>query len=140
VTVASGTPDPIAVDIVATSAVILNEPSNEMSTTEPVIASSIPAFSWSSYPSTSDYVIEVTDATTGQVVWGGFTNTDGIVSKNISIEGTTTINYNSDGTAAIAELTPGKIYRWRVYASKDNVSGWNLIAASEDQMGLIRIE
>lgn len=142
VSLSGGVADPVSVDIVATSAVIPNSPTNEMSTTAPIAASVQPTFSWSAYPSTSDYVIEVTDATTRQVVWGGFTNTDGVITKNMVIESNvTSVEFNYDGTASIDALTPGKIYRWRVYASKDNVeTGWNLIAASEDQMGLIKVE
>jgi hypothetical protein len=142
VSLSSGVADLVSVDIVATSAVIPNSPTNEMSTTAPIAASVTPTFSWSAYPSTSDYVIEVTDATTGQVVWGGFTKTDGVITKNIVIESNvTSVEFNYDGTASVAALTAGKIYRWRVYASKDNVqTGWNLIAASENQMGLIKVE
>lgn len=142
VSLSSGVADPVSVDIVATSAVIPSSPTNEMSTTAPIAAPVKPTFSWSAYPSTSDYVIEVTDATTGQVVWGGFTNTDGVITKNIVIESNvTSVEFNFDGTASVDALTPGKIYRWRVYASKDNVqTGWNLIAASENQMGLIKVE
>ena len=113
-----------------------------MTTTAPVDAFVTPTFQWAAYASTSDYVIEVTDATTGKVVWGGFTNTNGVVTKNIVIpSSTTSIIYNSDGKASPSQLTTGKIYRWRIFASKNNVqTGWNLIAASEDQMGLIKIQ
>ena len=142
VTVSSGAASPVSVDIVATSAVILTTPTNAMTTTAPVDAFVTPTFQWAAYASTSDYVIEVTDATTGKVVWGGFTNTNGVVTKNIVIpSSTTSIIYNSDGKASPSQLTTGKIYRWRIFASKNNVqTGWNLIAASEDQMGLIKIQ
>lgn len=142
VTVSNGSANPASVDLVATSAVLLTSPTNAMTTTVPVDASATPTFQWSAYASTSDYIIEVTDAATGQVVWGGFTNSGGTITKNIIIPGnTTSATYNSDGKASSAQLTVGKIYRWRIYASKDNVqTGWNLIAASEDQMGLIKIK
>ena len=101
-----------------------------------------PTFSWNAYSSTSDYVIEVTDATTGQVIWGGFDESGALLEKNIVIPSNqTSIQYNTDGNA-LASLESGKIYRWRVFASKnDNNSdtGWTLISASEEQMGLIRI-
>jgi hypothetical protein len=142
VTISGGTADPGSVDIVATSAVILTSPTNAMNTTVPVSATTTPTFEWSAYPSTSDYVIEVTDASTGNVIWGGFTNTDGTITKNITIpSNTTSVAFDSDGTATDA-LEVGKVYRWRVYASKNNnQSGtWNLISASEDQQGLIIIE
>jgi hypothetical protein len=141
VTVAGGTSSPSSVDIVATSAVILQTPSNEMITTAPVDATLTPTFQWSAYPSTSDYVIEVTDASTGAVIWGGLTKDGGTLIKNISIpSNTTSITFNADGNAA-APLAAGKVYRWRIFASKNNAQtdSWNLIAASEDQMGLIKI-
>lgn len=142
VTVTSGTADVASVDIVATSAVLLTGPTNEMSTTVPFESSANPTFTWTAYASTSDYVIEVTDASTGKVVWGGFTSANGTVSKNITIpSSTTSIVYNSDGSAT-SELVSGKVYRWRIFASKNNVQSgtWNLIAASEDQGGLIKIQ
>lgn len=141
VTVSGGVAAPASVDIVSTSAVILATPTNEMAVTVPVEEmSTTPTFDWNAYPSTSDYVIEVTDAATGQVVWGGFSNS-GTVTKNIIIpSNTTAVLYNFDGTASVGSLTPGKVYRWRIFASKDNVDGWKLIAASEDQMGLIKIK
>jgi len=145
VTVASGVPTPTTVAIKATSAVGLVSPTNALSTTVPtLVASTTPTFTWNSYPSTSDYVIEVMDASTGVVIWGGFTGMGtASVAKNIVIPSSqTSITYNSDGTAS-APLVSGKTYRWRIYASKnDNQSatGWSLISMSEDQMGLIAIQ
>jgi hypothetical protein len=52
------------------------------------------------------------------------------------------VQYNFDGTASIAELVPGRIYKWKIYASKNDVNsatGWTLISASEDQLGLIKV-
>jgi hypothetical protein len=143
VTLAAGVPTPATVDIVATSAVILTSPTNAMTTIVPVDATTTPTFQWSSYSSTSDYVIEVADASTGIVVWGGFTNTNGTITKKITIpSSTTSITYNSDSKASQAALTVGKVYRWRIFASKNNnqTNSWNLIAASEDQMGLIKVK
>ncbi|MEO5600324.1 MAG: carboxypeptidase regulatory-like domain-containing protein [Cyclobacteriaceae bacterium] len=142
VTITGGTPDLSSVDIVATSAVLLSTPTNEMSTTVPMETSATPTFQWTAYASTSDYVIEVTDASTGNVVWGGFTNSGGTLTKNITIpSNTTSITFNSDGNAK-SELISGKVYRWRIFASKNNVQSgsWNLIAASEDQEGLIKVK
>jgi hypothetical protein len=142
VTVNGGVSTPSATDIVATSAAILTSPTNEMTTTAPVESTATPTFQWASYPSTSDYVIEVTDASTGSVIWGGFTNTSGTLTKNITIpSSTTSVVFNSDGKATSA-LVVGKVYRWKIYASKNNnqTSSWNLIAASEEQRGLIKIK
>ena len=83
------------------------------------------------------------DAATGQVVWGGFSHQQGVIGKNYTIGGgATSAVYNEDNSASVATLVPGRIYRWRIYASKDDAKsavGWNLISASEDQMGLIKI-
>jgi hypothetical protein len=45
-----------------------------------------------------------------------------------------------DGKAPIA-LQPGQVYRWRIYASKNDIkelTGWKLISVSEDQRGLVK--
>jgi hypothetical protein len=142
VTINGGVSTPSATDIVATSAAILTSPTNEMTTTAPVESGATPTFQWGSYPSTSDYVIEVTDASTGSVIWGGFTNTNGTLTKNITIpSNTTSVAFNFDGKATSA-LVVGKVYRWKIYASKNNnqTGSWNLIAASEEQRGLIKIK
>ena len=69
-TVSGGTASPLPVDIVATSAVILATPTNLTVATLPVEeTSTTPTFEWEAYPSTNDYVIEVTDVATGQIVW-----------------------------------------------------------------------
>lgn len=132
----------LAFDI--TGSVTVNSPSNEATTNQPIeVTSTTPTFQWAAYSSTSDYVIEVIDATTGTVVWGGFDKSGENPVKNIVIPSSqTSIQFNSDGNAAIAELVPGRIYRWRVFASKNDqnsTTGWTLISASEDQLGLIKV-
>lgn len=58
----------VTVEIDITPAVILDRPTNMPDRTVPFeINGTTPTFSWNAYSSTSDYVIEVTDATTGQV-------------------------------------------------------------------------
>ncbi|MDH4192126.1 MAG: carboxypeptidase regulatory-like domain-containing protein [Betaproteobacteria bacterium] len=145
VVVAGGAPTPAQVAIKATSAVGLTSPTNALTSTVPVsvAASPAPVFTWAAYPSSTDYVIEVMDAATGTVIWGGFGSAGGQPVKNITIpSATTSIDFNSDGNATAA-LVSGRIYRWRIYASKNNVqspTGWSLISASEDQLGLIKIQ
>ncbi len=131
------------IDFDITNSVTLNSPSNEAGTTIPTeITSKTPTFTWNAYSSTSEYVIEVTDATTGNVIWGGIDQSGDLPTKNIIIPSSqTSIAYNSDGNASSA-LEVGKVYRWRIYASKNDQNsdtGWTLISASEDQQGLIRI-
>ena len=137
VTVAGGS---ITRDFSVTGAVELNAPTNDATSTVPVPTSSTPTFEWKKYSSTSDYVIEVSDAN-GNVIWGGFSNNWTV--KNITIPSSqNSIMFDSDGNATEA-LQIGKVYRWRIYASKDNTqspTGWELISVSEDQRGLIIIE
>lgn len=123
-----------------TGAVTLDEPTNTANSTVPVETSAIPTFTWTDYPSTTDYVIEVTDAN-GQLVWGGFDSNWTV--KNIVIPSSeNSIEFNSDGSA-VGNLETGRVYRWKIYASKDDAqspTGWELISVSEDQRGLIIIE
>ena len=136
VTVSSGS---TTRDFSVTGAVSLSDPTNAENTSEPLeITTTTPTFTWNSYSSTSDYVIEVINSN-GVVIWGGFSSNWTV--KNISIPSSqTSITYNSDGNATEA-LQAGQVYRWRIYASKDAQGGasWNLISSSEDQRGLIMV-
>lgn len=128
-----------------TGSISIASPTNEPSTTKAVeVTSTTPTFSWNTYSSTSDYVIEVTDASTGIVVWGGFDKSGTLPLKKIVIPAAQkSIQYNADGTASIASLQPGKVYRWRIFASKNDQNsstGWTLISASEDQLGLFKVK
>jgi len=143
VTVSGGTSSPATLTFDITGPVTLKTPTNVLTSTVPVSSGSVPTFQWTAYSSTSDYVIEVTDASTGLVVWGGFDKSGTLPVKNIVIPSNqTSISYNADGNAAVSSLVEGKIYRWRIYASKNDVNsptGWTLISVSEDQEGLIKI-
>jgi hypothetical protein len=130
----------VILDFSVTGAVSLINPTNSMSGTDPIeVSGGAVQFSWEAYPSASDYVIEVMNAN-GALIWGGFSD-DGSI-KNVIIPDTeTSVLFNFDGSTS-ADLEPGKVYRWRIYASKDDnqsSTGWRLISASEDQQGLIRI-
>jgi Carboxypeptidase regulatory-like domain len=121
-------------------AVNLTYPINDMASTLPYgINTTTPTFTWMAYSSTDDYVIEVSDVN-GNVIWGGFGSSGTI--KNITIPKTTTfIKYNIDGKATQA-LQNGHIYRWRIFASKNDNSdprGWKIISVSEEQEGLIKV-
>jgi hypothetical protein len=144
VAVTGGTVNPATLTFDITGSVTLQSPTNPLTNTIPVeITSTRPTFQWIAYPSTTDYVIEVTDATTGQIVWGGFEKIADLPVKKITIPASSTsVVYNSDANATIPDLLAGRVYRWRIFASKDDVNsptGWNLISASEDQTGLIKI-
>jgi hypothetical protein len=125
-----------------TGAVKLVSPTNDSTTTTPVvITNTVPTFTWSAYSSTNDYVIEVSDIN-GNVIWGGFTKGSTIVKNIIIPKSQLSIAFNSDGKATSA-LKTNTIYRWRIYASKDDVTsstGWKLISVSEDQRGLFMIK
>ena len=127
-------------DFSVTGAVSVESPTNDASSTVPVSAPAVPTFTWAKYSSTSDYVIEVSDAN-GNVIWGGF-NADWTVKHIVIPSANNSIEFNSDGNATESLIT-GNVYRWRVYASKNNAqspTGWELISVSEDQRGLIIIE
>jgi hypothetical protein len=126
-----------------TGAIKLVSPTNDSASTVPVeVTGATPTFTWQAYSSTSDYIIEVSDIN-GNVIWGGFTKNGGTITKNIIIPKTqVSIVFNSNGTAT-STLKTKTVYRWRVYASKDDVSsstGWKLISVSEEQRGLFMIK
>lgn len=126
-----------------TGAVSLTSPTNDSTTTKPIeITSLTPTFSWAPYSSVNDYIIEVSDVN-GNVIWGGFTKNAEVITKNIVIpKSQTSIVFNSDGKAT-AQLKKGVIYRWKIYASKDDAKeplGWKLISVSEDQRGLFIVK
>ena len=132
--------DTIDRDFSLTGAIEVLAPTNPASSTWPVdVQGTHPLFSWAAYSSADDYIIEVTDHN-GRVLWGGFAD-DWTVRKVVVPRTSTSIEYNSDSTAT-EELQIGRVYRWRVYASKDDArepTGWKLISASEEQRGLVRI-
>lgn len=129
-------------DYSITGAVLLTGPTNASESAEPeLLTTSTPDFTWSPYSSTSDYVVEVSDAN-GNVIWGGFSTANGLPVKNVVIDkAQTTVTFNFDGSAS-GTLEAGQVYRWRIYASKDDTqeqTGWKLISVSEDKMGLVKI-
>jgi hypothetical protein len=141
VTVSGGAVDrPFSV----TNSVEVVSPSNTSTSVEPVVVTSTtPTFEWTPYSSTTDYVIEVSDAN-GNLIWGGIDTSGAEPIKSIIIPSSQlSVDFNSDGNASIAALELGKTYRWRVFASKDSnqsVVGWELISVSEDQRGLFTVE
>lgn len=131
---------PVSLNFSITGAVSLTSPTNTASSTQPLVVSSItPIFTWSAYASTDNYVIEISDIN-GNVIWGGFSN-NGTVRNFVIPKTTTSITYNTNGTAT-QPLQNGQIYRWRIFASKNDSGdsrGWKIISVSEDQQGLIKI-
>lgn len=130
----------ILLNFSVTNAVTLISPTNDSISVQPIeVSIDTLNFMWESYPSASDYVIEVMNAN-GTVIWGGFANNWS--AKNVTIPSSeTSAEFNFDETA-LSELVIGNVYRWRIYASKNDkqsATGWKLISVSEDQRGLIKI-
>lgn len=126
-----------------TGAVRLLSPTNDSISTKPIeITSTTPTFTWSAYSSVNDYIIEVSDLS-GNIIWGGFTKSGSTITKNVIIPKTQlSIIFNADGKAKTT-LKKGITYRWRIYASKDDVkevNGWKLISVSEEQRGLFIVK
>jgi hypothetical protein len=118
-------------DFSVTDAVILNSPTNSPTFIFPVSSGASPTFTWSAYPSTSQYALELTDES-GTVIWGGFTGSGTTLAP---VKATTTTSFVYDGAA----LSSGSVYQWKVYALKATTTApyFKFISASEDQMGLI---
>ncbi|HEX2933790.1 MAG TPA: carboxypeptidase regulatory-like domain-containing protein [Bacteroidales bacterium] len=140
VTIAANT---ITQNFSVTGSIKLTSPTNDSASVKPVeITGATPIFTWQAYSSTSDYIIEVSDIN-GNIIWGGFTNNGGTITKNIIIpKNQLSIVFNSDNKAS-STLKTNTIYRWRIYASKDDTSsptGWKLISVSEEQRGLFMIK
>ncbi|WP_258102505.1 collagen binding domain-containing protein [Marinoscillum sp. MHG1-6] len=128
-----------SLDFALTNSVSLDSPTNSPDEIVPVEVSRTGlTFKWVAYSSTSDYVVELLDVN-GEVIWGGFDTTVEPVAKEV--EGNVDAAFTSVAYTG-PTLSIGRIYRWKVYASKDDAkeaSGWKLISVSEDQMGLIKI-
>jgi hypothetical protein len=97
-----------------------------------------PLFSWTAYPQTKEYIIEVRDLN-GNLIWGGY-NADGTIRHTAIPKETTSIRFNFDGSAS-APLSKGETYQWKIYSDNDANPGiQTLLSSSEDLMGLFRIK
>ncbi|MBN2570996.1 MAG: carboxypeptidase regulatory-like domain-containing protein [Ignavibacteriales bacterium] len=123
-----------------TGAITLNSPTNSASSLIPVIVTTTtPTFSWTSYPSAKEYIIEVRDMS-GNIVWGGYNTTNGFINHQQILSSTTSVVYNFDGSATTA-LQSGKTYQWKIYADDDNAAKvQTLISCSEDLRGLFKVQ
>ena len=122
-------------DFSVTDAISIISPSNPPGEITPALADSVvPTFSWNSYPSTKEYIIEVRDIN-GNLIWGGFKENGEIQHTQIPKEWNG-VEFNFDGSALI-QLQPGNIYQWRLYSDDDDAPNvQTLLSASEDLMGL----
>lgn len=137
VNTASGT---FTQNISVTGAVALISPTNSITSVTPVeVSASGLTLTWKPYPSTNDYVVEISDMS-GNILWGGFNKSTTPILKNVVFPASIT----SCTVPSTVDLKTGQIYRWKVYASKNDIKslpeGWKLISSSEDQQGLIKIK
>jgi hypothetical protein len=120
----------------AVSLVFPTNPSNSIIPAE--VDTVVPLFSWTAYPQTKEYIIEVRDMN-GNLLWGGYLP-DGTIRHAAITKETTSVRYNFDGSAS-AELKRGDIYQWKIYSDDTAVPNiQKLLSSSEDLMGLFRIK
>ena len=126
------------IDFSVTGAITILSPTNPATEAVPALAdSTVPTFSWSAYPQTKEYIIEVRDIN-GNLIWGGFKPSGEIQHAQIPKEWNS-VEFNFDGSALL-NLQSGNIYQWRIYSDDDATAGvQTLLSASEDLMGLFKI-
>jgi hypothetical protein len=125
-------------DFSLTDAIAIVSPTNAADSIYAVPVDTVaPTFTWESYPSTHEYIIEVYDSH-GDLIWGGF-DTNGVVRHSQISQSQTSAVFNFDHSASDT-LQNGGIYRWKIYADNSaslNVQG--LISSSEDLRGLFKV-
>lgn len=124
-------------DIDVTGAVTLSSPIVQTDGTPAEVATLTPTLSWVKYPSTTDYVVEVLDIN-GNVIWGGFADDANHTKQVVTVNNS--ITYNNDAMGQV--LVDGEVYRWKVYASKDDntpPTNWSLISSSEEAQGIFKV-
>ncbi|MDX1701967.1 MAG: carboxypeptidase-like regulatory domain-containing protein, partial [Melioribacteraceae bacterium] len=121
-------------DFSVTDAITLIFPTNPAGSIIPALADTIiPTFSWSAYPQTKEYIVEVRDIN-GNLIWGGFTASGEIRHSQIPKEWNN-VEFNFDGSAS-SPLQLGNIYQWRIYSDDDATQNvQTLLSSSEDLMG-----
>ncbi len=126
-------------DFSVTGAITIISPTNPPDSIIPDLADSVvPTFNWNVYPAAKEYIIEVRDIS-GNLIWGGFTETGEIRHSQIPKEWSS-VEFNFDGSAS-SELQSGNIYQWRLYADDDATSNvQTLLSSSENLMGLFFIQ
>jgi hypothetical protein len=124
------------------------QPTNPPSTTDADIPelSNLPTFTWakaSSYASADYYVVEVVDES-GDTVWGGFDSAANNFAPLMTVPqgNDPSVSFNSDGTATLASLEPGRYYQLRLYAAVTDFSepkGYRLLSATETLDGIFQV-
>jgi hypothetical protein len=103
----------------------------------PPTVDAAPTFEWEPYPSADRYFLEVADEL-GNVFWGGFAGD----TPRVELPKTTTrVAYGATGGDA-GPLAPGRVYRLRVWAARDDNQdprGYAIVSASEEQRGLFEV-
>jgi hypothetical protein len=132
-------------DFKVTGSVELTNPTAPTVASIPELGNS-PTFTWlkkSSYASAEYYVVEVVDES-GETIWGGFDSAANNFAPLVTVPQSNdpSVDYDSDGTATLASLLPGRYYQVRIYASVTDVSeakGYRLLSASETLDGIFRV-
>ena len=121
-----------------TGSVKMISPTNPADSIYAFMADSIvPTFTWDVYPSTKEWIIEVRDLS-GNIIWGRF-DANGVVQHQQISKDTYNVEYNFDGSAS-ADLVPGNIYQWKIYADDDTaLDVQTLISTSEDLRGIFQV-
>lgn len=102
-------------------------------------------FSWEKFPAADSYVVEITNLR-GKTLWGGFDTSTSPVTPRMNIKATadkTSYSSSFEPKTALSPLIIGEMYRWKVYALKNDaaaVNGWRVISVSEEQRGLIKLK
>ena len=129
----------IILNFSVTNAITIVSPTNPADSIIPAMADSVvPTFHWDAYPQAQEYIIEVRDIN-GNLIWGGFT-ASGVTLLHAQIpRGSTSVVFNFDGSAS-AQLQPGQIYQWKIYAD-DNAAPnvQTLLSSSEGLRGLFKV-
>lgn len=121
-----------------TNAITIISPTNPADSLIPAEAdSAVPTFHWNAYPQAQEYIIEVRDIN-GNLIWGGFT-ADGVINHAQIPKNKTSVVFNFDGSAK-AQLIPGQIYQWKIYADDNSAPNvQTLISSSEGLRGLFKV-
>jgi hypothetical protein len=128
----------VTLDFSVTGAITIVSPTNPADSVYAVpVTTAAPEFTWEAYPSTKEYIIEISDRG-GTVIWGGF-DTNGVIRHAQIDQHTTSAVFNFDSSATDT-LKNGESYRWKIYADNDAAADiQGLISASEDLMGLFKV-
>lgn len=125
-------------DFDVTGAVGLVAPASAGASAAAATVADPPTFEWAPYSSADRYFLEVADEL-GRTVWGGFAGD----TPRVELPKTTTrVAYGALAGSDPGPLEPGRVYRLRVFAAKDDNQdprGYRIVSATEEQRGLFEV-